>query len=66
MKYWRIASKVDAKAVRIVQAKSRAAAIAHVYADQWQAPTRATVEDVAQAASNGVKPEVASDAGTEG
>ena len=61
MNYYLIRSKVDPKSVRIVQAKSRNAARAHVYADNWQEPALAKVEDVASAASSGVKPETASE-----
>lgn len=63
--YYLIRSKVDPKSVRIVQATSKAAAMRHVYGDSWEEPTKATVEDVALAASLGVKPEVARES-TEG
>lgn len=63
--YYLIRSKVDPKSVRIVQAKSRSAAIAHVYADNWEEPVKASVEDMAYAASQNVKPEVARES-TEG
>jgi hypothetical protein len=59
MNYYLIRSKSDPKSVRVVQAKSRGAAKAHIYSDLWQEPTPAKVDDVAQAAANGVKPEMA-------
>jgi hypothetical protein len=57
MSYWKIISRVDPKSVRIIQAKNKNAVRAHVYKDNWLEPERATVDDVAQAAVAGVKPE---------
>jgi hypothetical protein len=61
MSYWKIMSRVDPKSIRIIQAKNRNGVKAHVYADAWLEPEKATVDDVAQAAVAGVKPETASD-----
>lgn len=61
MSYWKLISKVDPKSIRIIKAKTKNAVRAHVYADAWLEPEKATVDDVAQAAVAGVKPETASE-----